>query len=115
GHDADCRDRQRRDLLRYLGGEGFRMVLSQMVLRRSIGNSEYRKFKRPFPLPASVPLVPPSTGTAGGLAMRPAGRTWAAERLTRWSGLGRGDRPQTAASRSETRPRWARGSEQQAR
>jgi len=75
-------------------------------------SDEYRKFKWPFPLTVSVPLVPPSRPRAGGLAVRPAGRTRAAGRLTRRSCLGRGARPQTAASRAETRPRWARGSEQ---
>jgi hypothetical protein len=69
---------------------------------------------------ARPPCCPPRHRTppqpcAGRLAVRPAGRTQAAGRLTRRSCLGLGDRPQTAASRSETLPRWARGSEQQAR
>jgi hypothetical protein len=57
----------------------------------------------------------PPQPRAERLAVHPAGRTQAAGRLTRRSCLGLGDRPQTSANRSETLPRWARGSEKQAR
>jgi hypothetical protein len=96
---------------------------------RAAADTEYRTFKRPFPLTASLPQLPFRWGArprrarlpphhrtlgpprAGRLAVRPTGRTPAAGRLTRWSGLGLRARPQPWASRCERLPRWARGSE----
>jgi hypothetical protein len=81
---------------------------------------EYRKYKTTFPVaPERLPTPgcpprhpPPPSPRAGRLAVCPASRTPVAGRLTRRSCLGLGDRPPPAARRSETLPRWARGSEE---
>ena len=83
-------------------------------------NWEYRKYKATFPVaplpaPSGFPRATGRLPKLGRLAVRPAGSTQAAGRLTRRSCLGLGDRPQPSARRSETLPRWARGSEKQAR